>query len=359
VNDGGQLVTSNHRLDNFVHTAEIAPAIMSKLDVSQATIIYVLGFRPPYGRASNQLITILHALDIMFDKHGEIRYNGSNCNAVLAVEGWATGSLKDFFFDESSFATQLENTVPIIDRSRIQDLLPGVQEIELDSKPTYVYTREHLNTVSPELIKRRRKLLVGHLFRSHVSGNHFWDYQRLQVHLQGMAAKDDKLKPGSYVAVHSRSLEGSCHQRLGENLPHDECDMNPDYIRRILKKLSLTGTVAIVVIADGQNRETLDRLKGDPDIGHLVIVPALDVPGIMFSKNPANDMMIAVQGDAFCWNAYQLHDCIHWFDSRYDGQGPTNTFHLRGRGSERLHRMYLLLQRNTELCFCGSNALYS
>lgn len=114
-----------------------------------------------------------------------------------------------------------------------------------------------------------------------------------------MTVQNDKLLPGKYMVVHSRTLEGSCPQRLGTKLPQDECYMSPAYIKRLLQSVGLLGRIPIVVISDFQNRNIIKLLQQDAEIGKDVVVPSLDIHGWTNDTHPATDMMIAIQSNVF------------------------------------------------------------
>lgn len=63
--------------------------------------------------------------------------------------------------------------------------------------------------------------------------------------------------------------------------------------------VGLLGRVTVVVITDMQNQEAIDLLKSDPEIGHQVMVPSLDLEGWSQDTHPATDKMVAINSDAF------------------------------------------------------------
>jgi len=107
---------------------------------------------------------------------------------------------------------------------------------------------------------------------------------------------DGKLK---YMVVHSRWMEGQCITKLRDAPSQEECYMEPPYIKRILRSQGLLGRVPIVVISDMQKTESLEALRTDPDIGHLVIVPALDEAFRTTNSTVTGDMVLAAYSDAF------------------------------------------------------------
>ena len=70
----------------------------------------------------------------------------------------------------------------------------------------------------------------------------------------------------SYVAVHVRSLKGSCYARLGDLVPADECSMSRSYIKRILRSKSLLGRIPVVVISDMETPEAIAALENDEEL---------------------------------------------------------------------------------------------
>jgi hypothetical protein len=176
--------------------------------------------------------------------------------------------------------------------------------VKVKAEEAYFYTqnRKKIVSLNSSSIERRRRLILGQLFR-HVSTQNLKGLDTLKAHLDVLIATNDQLNgekdsPVKYMAVHSRSLEGSCEQRLTGTPPHDECNMNPTYIKDILRRLGLLGHMPIVVISDMQNQTILDNLLANEEIGKHIIVPALN-PKFDFINFPASDMMIAVMSDFF------------------------------------------------------------
>jgi hypothetical protein len=262
---------------------------------------YFIGHDRFGGRTNNELLAVLRALDLLFDRHGQ----GKNSNAILVICGWAQDMLKGFFFNETNlqdWALKLEQVTPYIIAT---DRLGSLHRIPLLLKnfTGENYFRYHSNpqhdTLSKnEILKQRRNLILGPLFRN-PSAEKMQGYHMLKQHLAGMAAANDKLLPDTYMAVHSRWLEGTCRQRVGNLLPHDECTMKPGYVKRILEKMDMLSRVAVVVITDMQNEQVIELLKNDTEIGNHVIVPALDIKGWSNDAHPATDMMVAIHSHAF------------------------------------------------------------
>lgn len=266
-----------------------------------AKYVYVIGHDRFAGRTNNQLMAVIRALDMMFDKHDE----SPNCAALLAICGWARDMMKGFFFNETrhqDWSRRLEQTMPLmIARGRLGSLsgkplllknFTGEDYFRYHSNP------RHANVSKHETLKNRRELILGTLFRN-PSATKMEGYHMLQKHLEAMAAANEKLMPGKYMAVHSRWLEGTCRERVGNMLPHDECIMGPGYVKRILRKLDLLGRVVVVVITDMQNEQVIQRLKNDVEIGEHIVAPALDIKGWNHDTHPATDMMVAIESDAF------------------------------------------------------------
>lgn len=297
-----QALTVMNGVTPTVHATVIqAPSVVPIVNVSNVKYVYMIGRDRPFSRTNNQLMAIVRALDIIFDTHGELsNQNDGCCAAVLGIGGWARDTLKEFFFQEQKhrdWSTRLESTVPIITLDRVRSL-PGNPIIYRNyTGPDYFkYHARPLDGPKQQVLKKRRQMILGPLF-ANPSNQTLQGYDLLQQHLVQMAANNDQLVPGKYMVVHSRNLEGSCIERLGDLLPPDECDMNPTYMKRLLRHYDLFGSVAIVVISDMQNLDIIHSLQQDEDIGKYVVVPALDIEG--WTNETATDMMVAIRSDWF------------------------------------------------------------
>jgi len=289
---------------NMAQEPEISEEVPSRKPaaVSHAKYAYLIGSDEFPGRTNNKLMAVVRGLDYIFDTHGEL--NMKEPNAILAISGWARDTMKGFFFNETrhrDWGRRLEQLVPIITMDRLLTL-PGKRQIlrNYTGRDFFHYKASPPQRDVPkqEILKKRRALILGPLF-SNPSQTKMKGYHRLQKHLEAMAAADEQLLPGKYMAIHSRSLEGSCQQRLGNKLPGDECDMSPAYVKRLLQKVGFLGRAVIVVITDMQNEQVTLLLKSDPEIGKHVVVPTLDIAEWKNETLPATDMMIAIKSDAF------------------------------------------------------------
>jgi hypothetical protein len=203
------------------------------------------------------------------------------------------------------FTLELERAVPVVQLDRLEQQSGNRTIVKLRAKDSCCHRRwnPHLQTkVCLANIKRRRRLTLGKLFR-HVSKRNLVNLDLLKVHLDDMVAKDEQLlrgekgSPVKCMAVHSRSLEGECHPRVGDMLSHDECHMSPTCVKETLCPLGLVGRVPIAVIGDMQNRAIIDDLLNDSEIGRHAIAPALDP---QFKKtDAASDFVIAAMSDIF------------------------------------------------------------
>jgi len=127
-------------------------------------------------------------------------------------------------------------------------------------------------------------------------------YNKLQMHLKEIEGKKGRNVNGhiKYATIHSRWLEGNCEKILGkylppgQALPPDECYWET-HVKRILRQSSVLGQIPIVVITDMQNKRIIKLLQDDPEIGHDVVVPALELN--LSNKFPGIDMMIAINSD--------------------------------------------------------------
>eukprot|EP00536_Pseudo-nitzschia_multiseries_P009264 jgi/Psemu1/288342/fgenesh1_pg.254_\ len=275
-------------------------------DPAKISHVYHLGHIRPFGRSNNQLIAVLHAVDIALDNHGDAPNNG----AVVAISRWAFKILEDTFSDgknSTEFALALEQLHPvlIVHEDRLEALglteAHGTTQRYLSTKDAYFYIEQYQEKFTPQIIQRRRHLVLGQLLQHCVPERNLVLYNAVRDLVDKRWSIYGNSENKGYVTVHSRWLEGECYKRIGEFLEKDECWMTPSYIKDIMG-----GSIdrPIVFIGDGQKEEVLRNLKNDPDIGPALIVPEEDVvltDGADFRSlpQPWNDMMIAVMGEMF------------------------------------------------------------
>lgn len=270
----------------------------NKTDAEEELIVYRIGWDAPLGRTNNQLLSILRALDQMFDTHGEFAdFQGESYPAVLAVSGWALGVLTEFFFD-GQWSSAAENLVPIIRLDQLEvsqrnkDFL-----LKLEAMKAFYYKS------NPQVTKQRRRWVFQDLTRN-FSQKNLESFHILQNLLKTMAEIDDNLVVNpdgtvKYMVVHVRWLEGGCLERIKQVTSKDECDMKPAYIKKILRFRGMLGRMPIVVISDMQQKDALAELQRDPEIGRQVIIPALDTTNFGRSSFIASDMVLAAKSDVF------------------------------------------------------------
>ena len=268
--------------------------------------VYHVGHRSPAGRSNNQILTLLHAVDNIIEDHGE----PPNNRAVVALRKWAFQLLKDMVYNgenSTEFALELEQLDPVlfVHEERLDALgltaSHNISQTYLHPRTTYDYVRDHRLLFSPEKIERNRRLVFKSLFRNGFSDRNRIYYNAVKDYLEKetFVYGNSKNENGKYVAVHSRWLEGSCERRVGDLLPKDECWMTPSYIKNIMG-----GVIdrPIVLIGDGQNKEVIENLKRDIDIGPALIIPQNIISDDIKSLEPPqpwNDMAIAIMSDTF------------------------------------------------------------
>jgi hypothetical protein len=348
---------SNNRNDPSIYTNPIQNKTKTKFDPTQITTVYHLGHKRRYGRSNNQIITILHAIDIALDNNSD-----NTDEVVVAISNWAFKILKGIFFNgsnETKFAVQLEQIPTVVllvheDRLDALNLSAStnstIQHIYLDTQHTYFYIQKNRHRISAKTIEKRRRLVLGQLFqqigiadRNLVLYNIVQNYINInstQINnssnskissINSSNSSNSKISSinssnsnssssinTKYITIHSRWLEGECERRIGDLLPaKDECWMTPSYIKDIILSAS-GGDLPIVFISDGQNKDVLTNLKNDPDIGKSIIVPRdiIEQTSSTISTNnnqksksyddlvlwwtqPWNDMMVAIHSDIF------------------------------------------------------------
>ena len=309
-------------------------------DPDQITHVYHIGHIRPFGRSNNQIVSILHAIDIALDNHGDLPNN----HAVVAISDWAFEILKDIFYngsDPTEFSLHLEQLRPalLVHENRLEAL--GLTESQnktqayLSTKDAYYYIKRFRHRFTPQIIKKRREAVLGALFqygvaeRNLVLYNVVLDYIKRKRRVYG----NDRNEEFKYVTIHSRWLEGECEERVGSLLPKDECWMTPSYIKNIMG-----GTIdrPIVLIGDGQNKEVVQNLKNDADIRPALIIPEDIVPdGVEVSwwTQPWSDMMIAIMGDAFIGTRASTFATITGIFRVVKGSDPASNFIYTSQGN--------------------------
>jgi len=332
-------------------------------DPDRITHVYHIGQGPPVGRSNNRIITILHAIDIALDNHGDLPNN----HAVVAISNWAFEILKGMFFngtdtDPTEFSLQLEQLRPVllVHENRLEAL--GLTESNnktqayLITRETFYYKKRHRDQSTPQIIKKRRQAVLGALFQHGIAERNLVLYHVVLDYIKKRQIfRNETNQKIEYITVHSRWLEGSCERRVGRLLPKDECWMTPSYIKDIMG-----GTVdkPIVLIGDGQNKEVIDKLKNDTDIGPALIIPGDIIPdGVEVSPRtqPWSDMMIAIMGDAFIGTRVSTVATMVGVFRVVTGADPASNFIYTSRTSSSFNE-----QTNVEVCedclfFCDTD----
>jgi hypothetical protein len=285
------------------YTAYIAKDVvedpLNHLNLSNVSIVYHVGWGSEFGRANNQLVAILHALDMAFDQHGEIAEDGSNASAIVVVSGWAKELMGSWLspnpinpYLDMNWSQALERNLPIVDYNRLSNFSNISDLKKLEAAKAYYYSRDNLDSITPSKLARRRKLILRKLI-SLVPDNRLDKLNHLKNYLKKRGLG------GRYVTIHKRHLEGQCRDRVGPNLVPYECDMDPSYIKDLLRPyygLNLS-RVPIVVISDMQQIEPLEKLLSDPEIGSNVIISSSAFPRSSPATDVIQDMMVAIHSD--------------------------------------------------------------
>jgi len=336
-------------------------------DPDKITHIYHLGHKKAYGRSNNQIVTILHAIDMALDEHGDLPNN----RAVVAVSNWAFQILQEVFYngtDRIEFSIQLEQLRPVllVHEDRLETLgihSRNVTHIYLRTVDAYYHLHRTLHKHTPQQIKKRRQVILGNLIQYGFAERNLLLYKHVidYIKRKGRDYGNGKNQITKYITIHSRWMEGECENRLGHLIPKDECWMTPSYIKNIMG-----GTVdrPIVLISDGQNQEVIQNLKDDADIGPALIIPGDIAPeGIDFPQ-PWSDMMIAVMGDAFVGTRISSSAAMIGLIRVLKGADPGSNFVYTSRSNSRPNE-----ETNIEICkhclflckgnrYCGQSAVH-
>jgi hypothetical protein len=250
--------------------------------IANAKTVIRLGTSTAFGRFNNRVLQVMHALDFMYDRHGEIETPDSNSTAILVVARWVEDFFQNILGD--SWQEIVGESLPIVKGGeKERGTWKGyAHPYHFSSSKIYFYrTKVHFETPLDIIMQRRRRFL-GTIFGL---PNQCSLLQRLLKERLGGSSE--------YVAIHIRTLEGGCTSVVPP--PYErECLMNPDYIRSILAA-SNSSKLPIVVLSDMQNTSLITRLQ--EEFGNQVIVPAWEFVGINYTV--IDDMMVAAKSKVF------------------------------------------------------------
>jgi hypothetical protein len=317
--------------------------------VANAKTVIRLGTSTAFGRFNNQVLQVMHALDFMYDRHGELETPGDrNSTAILVVARW----VEDFFHNILGDGWQeiVGKNLPIVKggESERGKWRGYAQPYHFSSSKIYFYrTKVHFETPLDIIMQRRRRLL-GTIFGLPNQCNLL---QRLLKERLGGSS--------DYVAIHIRTLEGGCTSVVPP--PYErECLMNPEYIRSILAA-SNAAKLPIVVLSDMQNTSLITRLQ--QEFGKQVIVPAWEFAETNYTV--IDDMMVAAKSKVFVGTRVssmaiiiaQLRVLLYGHDplSNYVYVYPANDTHPEPIVCKHCAFICSKEQRNDKLC--GLNGL--
>ena len=251
----------NRETQNFYLGRDENNNCIMTFDSSRITHVYHLGWDGAYGRMNNQIITILHAVDLAIDSHGE----PPNNHAVVAIDTWAFEILNSTLGqDENSFALDLVKLCPVMlmHKKRLPALgltkHDNKTHINITAQDSYFYIRHNKEKYTPQIIESRRQLIWGELLRHGVAERNQILYKGVNNLIESRSMIYGEGNRKKYVTIHSRSLEGECQGRAGDSYAKDDCFMSPSYIKAIMRGMI---NMPIVFILDGQNKTVLENLK--------------------------------------------------------------------------------------------------
>jgi len=215
--------------------------------------------------------------------------------------------------------------------------------------------------LSPSIIKSRRQAVLGALLNQHgIAKKNLVLYDTLKDHIRKREWNYSN-NPDQYVVIHSRWLEGECERRVGKLLPNDECFMTPSYIKTLLG-----GKIdkPIVLIGDGQNKDVVQNLKNDADIGPALIVAEEIAPAGVKIPQPTSDMTIAIMSDAFIGTRVSSFAVIVGMFRVARGADPATNFVYTspnddGEWTTEICEDCLYLCDENQSNLCGNNVMYA
>lgn len=208
------------------------------------------------GQVSDNIIVLFNALDTAMS---------SGNQTVVVVSNWAEEFLNTFFPDDESWERAAQD-IPIVRATQAADL-------NLGYKPLLHTTMAMFIRGAAQLVEQnkwhethaRRKSFLHYLFSS-LKGEpcHMW--HQLTGYVNG------KYDDPKYIAVILRNPKGGCVRFNHEH--HEQCKMDPDYVKTILEPTGLYGKRPIVLIGDMKEEAQLHRLQEELK---EVVVPKWDM----------------------------------------------------------------------------------
>jgi hypothetical protein len=250
---------------------------------SRASTVVFLGAKSSLGRFNNQLLTILHALDSIYDNYGELS-SPRNVTAVLAVSGWAAKLLENCL--GLDWVRKIQQVAPIIaahPREGRKWSPYAAKDTVRDITKKHYYYRNRLKGERLETIQTRRQRFLAVLF----GDSH---------HCEGVKFLHERLQINNYIAIHMRSLEGACVEVLPPVM-HQECSISPQYLKLLMHNNPTNkkwDDLPIVVISDMQNVSLIDSLQQEFGSDRIV-VPAW----MNFNATVQQDMLLAASSQVF------------------------------------------------------------
>lgn len=282
----------------------------------------------PYGRFTNNLLSVLHVLDLC---------HITNVTKIVATK-WANDALTLLMGEDYNVSTELgihhrhhHDRRHRRDNEHYYILIEGEASFWLRAE-----NRLRLQLYNRPL-RQDGMLVVGQYFHTK---NHSeatlpmlafsTDRARRQRYLQILKEKLQYPPPAfhntTYAAIHVRSMEGSCERRSKSNVATGECSWDPDYVRQILKPYS-PNNMSIHVIWDKQNETIISNLKASfGDRLHM--------------SDPSNtvvqDMVLAMHSTVFMGTrASTIAGVIGQFrELASNKSGSTNYIHTQGQNED-------------------------
>jgi len=242
---------------------------------AKAKYAWNVGNQKEWGNTNNKIIEIFHAIDSALESGGQ---------TVVVFHGWALELLMNFFPDDESWY-QFSLDFPV---ARVSPILSHLLEMNIPTEKFFHRAHPGLEEKQPwDVIHGHRIALLHYMFSSlHGEPCHF--LSELQGYLNG------KFGTKTYMAVHVRDMEGKC--RRFNILNHQECDMEPSFVKGVLEGTGEYGKLPIVILSDMQNTAKLARIK---DELYGVVIPQWDMPS---NQSVIADLVMGGMSDVFLGN---------------------------------------------------------
>ena len=274
------------------------------------TTLLLLEGSKTYGRTGNNLIEFLHALQYAKDKNIVVGIMQGSWALHAITQMWM--AIQDNEENSRHSSERVKAVLEWIASFEKAFCLKVVQEEDLDQY------KEIVRMETRDLFVFQHDVKIGGIdeyveFQTYNIRSLFRSYNKgVGINMRSRPVRDmcsvldamfgDSKDSAMYSVIHSRSLEGPPGERLLSRVaqfsgcdPKAALDMEPEYIKEILKPLGMLEH-PIIFITDNQRPEILEKLQADPEIAPQIQLVPEEASWV------GGDMTVAIMSTVFIGN---------------------------------------------------------